>query len=276
LNLSEEPTSGTVNFGLNVKRAYFSQESAQNLDYERTIWQEINNTGSKLLETEKRSLLGAFLFSGDDVKKPVSVLSGGEKSRLGLLKILLSESNFLILDEPTNHLDYDTKELFQRALLQYGGTVLIVSHDRAFLDDLVERVIELRDGRIYDYRGNYSWFLEKRAGRTLGQTSAKAGGKNQPAPPAAVKENKRAAAEERNTLYRKKKAVQDRLGPIEKAITSGEARKEEISQLLCDPLVLADSEQVQKLMIELKNVEVTLTELYRQWEELAAEMELIR
>ena len=118
LNQSEEPTAGTAELGLNVKKAYFSQESAQNLDYSRTIWQEVNNTGSKLLEGAKRNLLGAFLFSGDEIYKPVSVLSGGEKSRLGLLKMLLSESNLLILDEPTNHLDYGTKELFQKALLQ--------------------------------------------------------------------------------------------------------------------------------------------------------------
>ena len=107
LNQSEEPTAGTAELGLNVKKAYFSQESAQNLDYSRTIWQEVNNTGSKLLEGAKRNLLGAFLFSGDEIHKPVSVLSGGEKSRLGLLKMLLSESNLLILDEPTNHLDYE-------------------------------------------------------------------------------------------------------------------------------------------------------------------------
>lgn len=173
LNQSEEPTAGTAELGLNVKKAYFSQESAQNLDYSRTIWQEVNNTGSKLLEGAKRNLLGAFLFSGDEIYKPVSVLSGGEKSRLGLLKMLLSESNLLILDEPTNHLDYGTKELFQKALLQYGGTILIVSHDRAFLDDLVSRVVEIRDGKLYDYPGNYSWFIEKRAGRDAPAPAAK-------------------------------------------------------------------------------------------------------
>ncbi len=161
LNLSEGPTAGTVTYGLNVKKAYFSQESAQNLDYTNTIWQEINNTGSKMLEGAKRNLLGAFLFSGEDIHKPISVLSGGEKSRVGLLKMLLSESNLLILDEPTNHLDYATKELFQRALLEYGGTIIIVSHDRAFLDDLVERVIEIREGTLYDYPGNYSGLLRK-------------------------------------------------------------------------------------------------------------------
>lgn len=275
LNKSEEPTEGTVSFGLNVKRAFFSQESAQNLDYSRTVWQEVNNTGSKLLEGEKRNLLGAFLFSGDDVHKPIPVLSGGEKSRLGLLKMFLSESNLLILDEPTNHLDQSTKELFQRALLQYGGTVLIVSHDRAFLDDLVERVIEIRDGRMYDYKGNYSWFIEKREQQTASAAAQNTPGK-QTAAPERGKEDKRAAAAERNRLYREKKSIEDELSPIETAIERDEARKEEISGLLCDPQVLADSERVQALMIELKNVEAGLSGLYPKWEELAAKIEEIQ
>lgn len=272
LNKSEEPTSGSVTLGYNVKRAYFSQESAQNLDYGRTVWQEVNNTGSKLLETQKRDLLGAFSFSGEDINKPVPVLSGGEKSRLGLLKMLLSDSNLLILDEPTNHLDYDTRELFQRALLQYGGTVLIVSHDRAFLDDLAERVVEIRGGKIHDYRGNYSWFIEKRASQLAEGTPQK----NDAAAPPAVKEDKHAAALERNRLYREKKAIQDELDPIEGAIASGEARRGEISQLLCDPLVLADSARVQSLMIELKQVETDVAALYSRWEQLAAALEQIR
>ena len=222
LNQSEEPTAGTAELGLNVKKAYFSQESAQNLDYSRTIWQEVNNTGSKLLEGAKRNLLGAFLFSGDEIYKPVSVLSGGEKSRLGLLKMLLSESNLLILDEPTNHLDYGTKELFQKALLQYGGTILIVSHDRAFLDDLVSRVVEIRDGKLYDYPGNYSWFIEKRAGRDAPAPAAKADPAEKLAAElrasaaesrqeARTKEQRRAEAEERNRLYRAKKDFVERL-----------------------------------------------------------------
>lgn len=270
LNKSEEPTAGSVTFGYNVKRAYFSQESAQNLDYNRTVWQEVNNTGSKLPEVGKRNLLGAFLFSGDDIHKPVSVLSGGEKSRLGLLKMLLSESNLLILDEPTNHLDYETKELFQRALLQYGGTVLIVSHDRAFLDDLATRVIEIRDGRIYDYRGNYSWFIEKRAGQAARQNAPSA------AAPDRAKGDRRAAADERNRLYRERKAIEERLKPVEGAIEANEARKEEISGLLCDQQVLADSARVQELMIELKRLEADLAGLYPRWEELAEELESVR
>ena len=287
LNQSEEPTAGTAELGLNVKKAYFSQESAQNLDYSRTIWQEVNNTGSKLLEGAKRNLLGAFLFSGDEIYKPVSILSGGEKSRLGLLKMLLSETNLLILDEPTNHLDYGTKELFQRALLQYGGTILIVSHDRAFLDDLVGRVIEIRDGRLYDYPGNYSWFIEKRNGREAPAPAATGApaeklaaelraGAAEARQDLRTKEQKRAEAEERNRLYRAKKGFVERLAACEKEITAAEARKEEINGLLCSPEVLADSQRIQSLMIELKEKEERLKKLYEEWEELSIKIEEIK
>ncbi|MCE5201118.1 MAG: ABC-F family ATP-binding cassette domain-containing protein [Synergistaceae bacterium] len=276
LNKSEEPTSGSVKFGLNVKRAYFSQESAQNLDYSRTIWQEVNNSGSKLPEGAKRSLLGAFLFSGDDIYKKISVLSGGEKSRLGLFKMLLSESNLLILDEPTNHLDYATKELFQKALLEYGGTILIVSHDRAFLDDLVGRVVEIRDGKLYDYPGNYSWFIEKRSLQLEIENKPKNGDRKNDTLADRTKEQKRAEAEVRNRLYRERKAYQDELKPIEDAIERDEKRKEEISALLCSPEVLADSANVQSLMIELKEIESRLRDNYPKWEVLADAIEVIK
>lgn len=158
----EIPSAGEVISGLNVKMAFFSQESAQNLNYRRTIWEEVGSAGTRSNDQERRNLLGAFLFSGDDIYKPIAVLSGGEKSRLALLKILLTDTNLLILDEPTNHLDIKTREIFQNALLNYHGTILIVSHDRYFLDCLVDRVFELRDGVCRQYLGNYSYFIEKR------------------------------------------------------------------------------------------------------------------
>lgn len=276
LNKSEEPSEGTVTYGLNVKKAYFSQESAQNLDYTRTIWQEVNNTGSKMLEVEKRNLLGAFLFSGEDIHKPIPVLSGGEKSRVGLLKILLSESNLLILDEPTNHLDQATRELFQRALLEYGGTIIIVSHDRTFLDDFVERVLEIRDGQLFDYPGNYSWFIEKRAEQLSSGSNERSADKPDDPPTERSKEQKRLEAEERNRIYRARKKIEEKLSPVEKTIERDEKRKEEISGLLCDPEVLGDSDKVKSLMIELKDTEKRLKDNYQAWEVLAAELESIK
>ncbi|MBU2056103.1 MAG: ABC-F family ATP-binding cassette domain-containing protein [Proteobacteria bacterium] len=181
LSGEEAPTAGEVTAGLNVKMAFFSQESAQNLDYNRTIWDEVSAAGTRSNDQERRNLLGAFLFSGDDVYKPISVLSGGEKSRLALLKILLTDTNLLILDEPTNHLDLKTREIFQNALLAYQGAILIVSHDRYFLDCLVGRVFELRDGVCHEYRGNYSYFIEKRREE---QTEAPAPSSPSPSSPA--------------------------------------------------------------------------------------------
>jgi len=202
----ERPTAGTVHLGHKVNLAFFSQESSQNLNYHHSIWEEIYNTSSSMTTGERRSLLGAFLFSGDNVYKSINILSGGEKSRLALAKILMQESNFLILDEPTNHLDIATKELFQQALLKYSGTILIVSHDRFFLDILITRVIEIRDGKIYDYPGNYSYFIEKRAqwlaeidNRALTIKNAPS---SKPKAKTLDKLKKREEAEERNRIYR--------------------------------------------------------------------------
>ena len=280
LSQSEEPTSGTVTLGHKVRKGYFSQESAQNLNYRRTIWEEACHTGSKMTEAEKRGLLGAFLFSGEDIHKSIAVLSGGEKSRVSLFKLLLSDSNFLILDEPTNHLDMNTKELFQRALLQYAGTLLIVSHDRYFLDNLVDKVVEIRDGRLFTYPGNYSAFIEKRA-RQMEEENAAAEcpavkpKEVEPEPLQKSKEQKRQEAHERNRIYRLRKEIQDQIDPIETEIAQIEARQSEIDALLCDPKVLADSPLVQELFIERKTSETALADIYAKWELLAAQMEEI-
>ena len=288
LSGTEKPDTGAVKLGHNVRSAYFSQESAQNLNYAHTVWEEACRTGSKITEAEKRNLLGSFLFSGDDIKKPIRVLSGGEKSRVALFKLLLSDSNFLILDEPTNHLDMATREMFQRALLQYGGTLLIVSHDRFFLDNLVDRVLEIRDGRLFDYPGNYSYFVDRRE-RMLGgetvldapaarlQQIARAEGNASPTPlePIDGKEQKRAEAERRNTLYRKRKVFADRIAPLEEQIETAEARLGEVDALLCDAEVLADSSRVQDLMIERRQLEEAIAADYEIWEELSSAMEAV-
>lgn len=271
VNKIEKPSSGNVELGLNVKRKYFSQESSQNLDYSKTVWEEVTNTGSKLEAPERRSLLGAFLFSGDDIYKKISVLSGGEKSRLGLLKMLLSSSNLLILDEPTNHLDHSTKELFQKALLSYGGTILIVSHDRAFLDNLVSRVFEIRDGMLYDYKGNYSYFIERRT-KAMVETNKR----DDITAPVKTKEKKRAEAEERNRLFKERKKFLDEQEKIEKEIFVCEEKKSELSKKLCDPEFLKNSTFVSQTMIELKNYERQLSEKYTQWELVSEQIENIR
>jgi len=265
---TEPPDTGTVKLGHKVRLAYFSQESAQNLDYSHTVWEEACRAGSPLTEAARRSLLGAFLFSGNDIKKSVSILSGGEKSRLALYKLLLSDSNFLVLDEPTNHLDMNTREIFQRALLQYGGTLLIVSHDRFFLDNLAERVIEIRGGRMYNYLGNYSYFIDRRAEMLVGTSNNISGGEV-----VDTKERRRIEAEERNRLYREKKVFMEKIKPLEAAIATAERRRDEIDADLCDPETLSDSTLVQNLMMERKELEGSLARSYVEWEELMAAME---
>ena len=272
ISKKERPTAGKVHLGHKVNLAFFSQESSQNLNYNNTVWEEISDESSSMTSGERRNLLGAFLFSGDAIYKPISVLSGGEKSRLALAKILMQESNFLVLDEPTNHLDIITKELFQRALLKYSGTILIISHDRYFLDNLIARVIEIRDGRIYDYPGNYSYFIEKR-NQLLTETN------NSGLPTKKVEQQKlkvktldklkkREEAEERNRIYRQNKDILDKLKSIKEEIRLFEKNKVDLESQLCDPMTLKDSKRVRNLMIDLKKYNQKLDTLTKTRKDL--------
>jgi len=276
----ERPTVGKVHLGHKVNLAFFSQESSQNLNYNNSIWEEISTESSSMTSGERRNLMGAFLFSGDAIYKPISILSGGEKSRLALAKILMQESNFLILDEPTNHLDITTKELFQRALLKYSGTILIVSHDRFFLDNLIARVIEIRDGKIYDYPGNYSYFIEKRA-QLLSVTDNKTMAiKNRQSSKPRVKTlnklKKQKEAKERNRIYRQNKDILDKLKSIEEEIKVLEKKKVGVESQLCDPLVLKDSKKVQNLMINLKKYNQELAILTKTFKNLIQNIKKIK
>ncbi|NLL35915.1 MAG: ABC-F family ATP-binding cassette domain-containing protein, partial [Fretibacterium sp.] len=247
-----------------------SQESSLNLDYSNTVWQEARSAPSVLNDVGCRSLLGAFLFSGKDIHKAISVLSGGEKARLALFKLMLAETNFLILDEPTNHLDMATKELVQNALLAYGGTLLIVSHDRHFLDVLAERVLEIRGGRLYDYPGNYSWFLEKREEHMKAEEASEVPSQGREG---RGREDRRAEAAERQRLLAETRPLKKELASLEADIDAGETRTQEIDRDLCSPEVLADSELIQLLMKERAELEKTLMEDYARWEELSLRLE---
>jgi ATP-binding cassette subfamily F protein 3 len=311
LSGEETPTAGGVTAGLNVKMAFFSQESAQNLDYVRTIWEEVSATGTRSNDQERRNLLGAFLFSGDDIYKPISVLSGGEKSRLALLKILLTDTNLLILDEPTNHLDIKTREIFQNALLNYHGTILIVSHDRFFLDNLVGRVFELREGVCHEYRGNYSYFIEKRreeqaaalappvsappaddaatsspqtAGMPPGAGEKQTGpegrggdGKNHRIEERSrkSKEDKRREAEERNRISRATASLRQKLADTETRIASLEAKQREGETILCGAEIYKEPERIRQIDQELKAIAVELEDLYYRWNDLTLRIEAL-
>jgi ATP-binding cassette subfamily F protein 3 len=213
------------------------------------------------------------LFSGDDIFKSIFVLSGGEKSRLALLKILLLDTNFLILDEPTNHLDVKTRDIFQNALINYHGTVAIVSHDRYFLDHLVNKVFELKDGTINDYHGNYSYFIEKR-GQTVTSNSNNNDSPALPKNPASKnKEKKRLEAEERNKTYKIRAAIEKDLSVLEKKIASLEARKSEHETSLCDPQTHRDAAKIKTINLELRNINAELESSYSIWSELNLKLE---
>ena len=276
----EEPVSGSITRGLNVKMAFFSQESAVNLSYDHHVWAEVQSVPSKANDQERRNLLGAFLFSGDDIYKPVSVLSGGEKSRLILLKILLQGSNFLVLDEPTNHLDLKTKEIFQDALLQYEGTLAIVSHDRYFLDRLVTRVIELKDGGTIEYGGDYSYFIEKRRENQLllkeeGQKQAALNGeeKEEDAPGYKTREVRRREAEERNRLSRNLKPLKEKLVSLEAEIARLEALQNDYETELCLPDIHLRPDRIRNINAEMKTISRELEDHYGKWAELVEQID---
>ena len=294
LSGTEAPSAGEVRHGLNVSLAFYSQESAGNLDYRRTVWDEIRLAGTRSNDQERRNLLGAFLFSGDDVYKEIAVLSGGEKSRLALLKILLQDSNLLILDEPTNHLDLKTRDIFQDALLGYTGTVVIVSHDRFFLDRLVHRVVEIRDGRCRDYLGNYSDFIRKRseaepsaagepdsteapagmpggapdgADRTLSAKAGTPAGKT-----FRTREEKRLEAEARNRLSRITRGLKREIAAAENRIADLEGKKAENERILCEPGIHREPLKIKTLNRELSEIAAELEKRYADWDELVKKL----
>jgi ATP-binding cassette subfamily F protein 3 len=284
LSRKEEPSSGSISFGHKVLCGFFSQESIDNLHYENTVWQEVLAEGEYFSPQYKRNLLGAFLFSGEDIDKPISVLSGGEKTRLALLKMLLRETNLLILDEPTNHLDMETKELFQKALLAYSGTLVIVSHDRHFLDTLVERVIELHRGKGREYLGNYSYFIEKREAllqeQKQNEEAQERGSEEKPEEAFSAsgyksKEQKRREAEMRQVLSERRRTVTAHLAPLEKEIEDLESRKAALEEALCSPEVLENTEKRTAHLKEHGEIEQLLPEKMQEWEELMEKLSVI-
>ncbi|MFP4481891.1 MAG: ABC-F family ATP-binding cassette domain-containing protein [Thermovirgaceae bacterium] len=270
----ETPTEGVVRYGHKVKKAFFSQESESNLSMDKTVWQEIRSVPSSASDAERRNLLGAFLFEGEEIEKPVNILSGGEKSRLALLKLLLTDSNFLILDEPTNHLDITTREILLLALRGWNGTALIISHDRWFLDETVQRVVEIRHGTCRQYPGNVSEYLKKREAEDRNspeqqKPSGNGGGGN------SEKAKKRLEAARRNERYRMRRKVLDDLKPLEEKISRSETRLDEIDEKLCRPDVLQNSDLVKDLMVERDTISRNVEDLFGNWETLMERLEEI-
>ena len=269
---TEPLTAGDFKLGHNVQSDYFAQDQYKELDPEARILEDLGEMSPSSTQTELRSLLGCFLFSGDDVFKRIGVLSGGERNRYALLKMLLHPANFLLLDEPTNHLDIRAKDVLLEALEKYTGTVVFVSHDRYFIDKLSTRVFEVGDGRVEIYPGNYEDYLWRKQGgaaQLQARTATSAGfsvptnGNQAPVADAAEPKAKRM-----NPM--KRKQMEDRLHELEREIAESEAA---IARCETQLQNFVSAEETQRLGQELSKSKANLQGLMKEWEELSGTLE---
>ncbi len=297
--------------GHNVSVHYYAQHQLDALNPRNTVLEELAAIADVEMQPRLRAILGAFLFSGDDVEKPVTVLSGGEKSRLALAKMLLRPANLLCLDEPTNHLDVTAREILEEALDQFDGTMLFISHDRYFINRIATKVVEVREGRLWEYAGDYDYYLEKReaAGEpgTVTETPGFRPGEGHPADvPAArrrlgpvrsvqsrlgrdlsrgraehregtarprTKEGRRAEAEERQRKSREIAPLRTRLKELEAEIAKIEARARDLTDQMANPDLYRDGDRAREVARERKALEEQAAALYGKWEELALRLE---
>ena len=249
---------GEFEYGANVMPGYFDQMQ-QNLDLSKTAIDEVWDRFPNLTQTEVRSALAAFLFKGDDVFKPLSKMSGGERARVSLLKLMLQGSNFLLLDEPTNHLDAASREELENTLLEYGGTLLIISHDRYFINKLADRVLALDKNGVKEYLGNYDYYFEHVKTENQAETSTEQKPKQKPQNEYFL--NKQRASEERKR--------QTKLKKTEAEIERLDGEIERVSALLATEEVASDYERLIELTNELEQLNSEQEKQYEIWEELS-------
>lgn len=257
------PDSGSITLGAKVHVGYYDQEH-QVLHMEKTLFDELQDTYPELNNTQIRNVLAAFLFTGDDVFKRVGDLSGGERGRVSLAKLMLSEANFLILDEPTNHLDITSKEILEQALCSYTGTVLYVSHDRYFINQTATRILELSSRSMLNYIGNYDYYLEKRELMNGLHTAA-----DDPLASASseseIKQDWKAQKEEQARIRKR----QNDLKKVEEQIAQLETRSGEIDALLVLEDVYTDVNRLMELNAEKEEITAGLETFYEEWAALA-------
>lgn len=251
--------SGEYDYGANVEIGYFDQMQ-QNLDLSKTALDEVWDTFPNMTQTEARSALASFLFKGDEVFKPLSKMSGGERARVSLLKLMLKGSNFLLLDEPTNHLDASSREELEKTLLDYSGTMLIVSHDRYFINKIADRILLLTNNGVKEYLGNYDYYLERTTAEKQGVvlTESKKEKKEKPQNDYFLQKQKQSEERKRQTKLKKAEAEIERLD-------------EEIAktqELLSSEEVAADYEKLMELSKLLEDLQKQQEEQYEIWEEL--------
>lgn len=270
----EEPTTGRVSISQGVLTGYYSQEVELALNRDLNLMEQLSTVAPERSEQELRSFLGMFLFTGDDVFKKTAILSGGEKSRIALARILMTPLNLLILDEPTNHLDIFSREVLEEALKEYRGTLVLISHDENLLAGTVEQVYEVEGGAVRRFNGPFSYYLEKKQRELEQQFLAEAGRQRQgPTKRDQEKERRRREAEERNRLYKLRTAVEKRMHKVEKELIPLEERLRTLEAELCKPEVLCDGKRVVELQKEHSWVADRAAALQEKWNLLAEEHE---
>lgn len=269
INQLTEADAGTVTLGTKVHIGYYDQEH-QVLHQDKTLFDELSDAYPNLTNTEIRNVLAAFLFTGDDVFKRISDLSGGEQGRVSLAKLMLSQANFLILDEPTNHLDIVSKEILEDAVNQYTGTVLYVSHDRYFINQTATRILDLKNHTLVNYIGNYDYYLEKseELTRIYAPELSKEAASASPSSSAASATAKEDWARKKEEQARERKRLND-LKKTEEKIASLETQDKEIDLLLEKEEVFTNLEECTRLTSEKARLSKELEGLYEIWEELA-------
>ncbi|MDG5473109.1 ABC-F family ATP-binding cassette domain-containing protein [Jeotgalibacillus sp. ET6] len=265
-----EPHAGSIQYGSNVSIGYYDQEQAE-LNSRKTVLNELWDDYPMKNEKDIRTVLGNFLFSGEDVLKPVNALSGGEKARLALAKLMMQQSNLLILDEPTNHLDLDSKEILENALMDFPGTILFVSHDRYFINRIASKVLELSPEGATEFLGDYDYYLEKKLEKEEHEAYERE--QAEAANPSLSPQKDKNSFQMDKEQKKKERQKRRRLEEIEIQITELESQIEENENILCDPDIFQDHEKVMECNEAIEQAKAVMDGLMEEWASLEEELE---
>ena len=267
--------SGELTYGSSVLLGYFRQDQSQLLNEELTVLDTIANIANEDMRPYVRDLLGAFLFSGDDVQKKVKVLSGGERARLSIARLLLEPTNFLVMDEPTNHLDISSKEILKDALLSFTGALILVSHDRDFLQGITEKTIEFTDEGTKEYLGDIDYYLDKRNIKDISEIELEKVPKGSSLDVGKEKSDSQQRRIRLKELEKEKRRVEREISETEKNINSSETRLKELDLSFSNPEVYNNSELIAELKVEYNGIEISISSSMNKWTNLSVELEEI-